>query len=219
MFFAFILSLRGIVTIEYADELALSVRVLFIKIKILPKKEGGKRVRSMSRKKSDRIERKLKQKADKKRLKKEQKKEKKKSEEKEKKKTSVSDILDTVNLATSVAKAALGSFFGHLRVDVARFKIRIATGDAASTAIAYGAVSQTVAYLLAIFKNSKRVRGLKKAEMDIVCDFLGDSSSADIKISFSLRVWHLFHLAFASLISLIKHKLKSAKKSGGHKYN
>lgn len=204
--------MRGIVTIEYADELALSVRVLFIKINILPKKEGGKRIRSMSRKKSERIEKKLKQKADKKRLKKEAKKEQKKAEKKEKKKTSISDIMNTVNLATTVAKAALGSFFGHLRVDVARFKIRIATGDAASTAIAYGAVSQTVAYLLAIFENNKRVKGLKKAEMDIVCDFLGESSSADIKISFSLRVWHLFHLAFSSLISFIKHKLKSGQK-------
>lgn len=215
MFFAFILSLRGIVTIEYAEELALSVRVLFIKINILPKKEGGKRVRSMSRKKSDRIERRLKQKADKKRLKKEEKREKKKAEEKEKKKPTLAGILDTVNLATTVAKAALGSFFGHLRVNVARFKIRIATGDAASTAIAYGAVSQTVAYLLAIFENNKRVKGIKKADMDIACDFLGESSSADIKISFSLRVWHLFHLAFSSLISFIKHKINAQKKTGG----
>ena len=173
----------------------------------------------MSRKKSDRIERKLRKKADKKRLKKEQKKENKLSEAKEKKKTSLSDILDTVNLATSVAKAVLGSFFGHLRVDVAKLKIKVATGDAASTAIAYGAVSGAVACLLAIFENSKRVRGLKKAEMDIVCDFLGESSSADIKISFSLRVWHLFYIAFAALGKFVKHKLKSAKKAGEHKYN
>lgn len=169
----------------------------------------------MSRKKSDRIEKNLKKKADKKRLKKEAKKQKKeaakKEKEQEEQKPTLSGILDTVNLALSVSRAALGSFFGHLRIDVARFKIIIATGDAASTAVAYGAVSQTVAYLLAIFENSKRVRGLKKAEMDIVCDFLGDSTTADIKISFSLRVWHLFHLAFASLISLVKHKLKSAK--------
>ena len=165
----------------------------------------------MSRKKSERIEQKLKKKEAQKQLKKEAKKEKKNAEKKENedKKVSLSGILDTVSLGTSIARAALGSFFGHLRVDVARFKITVATGDAASTAVAYGAVSQTVSYLFAILKNNKRVKGLKTAEMDIVCDFLGESPSADIKLSFSLRVWHIFHLAFASLKSLIKHKLKS----------
>ena len=205
--------MRGIVTVEYSGELALSVRVLFVKIKILPKKDSKKKVRSMSRKKSERIERQLKKKADKKQLKKEAKKEKKKAEkeEQEKKKASLSGILDTVKLATSIARAALGSFFGHLRVDVARFKITVATGDAASTAVAYGAVSQAVAYLLAMFKDNKHVKGLKTAEMDVVCDFLGESPSADIKISFSIRVWHIFHLAFASLKALIKHKFNSLK--------
>ena len=205
--------MRGIVTVEYNGELALSVRVLFIKIKILPKKDNRKKVRSMSRKKSERIERQLKKKADKKQLKKAAKKEKKESEkkEKEKKKVSLSGILDTVSLITSIVRAALGSFFGHLRVDVAKFKITVATGDAASTAVAYGAVSQAVSYLLALFKDNKRVKGLKTAEMDVVCDFLGESPSADIKISFSIRVWHIFHLAFASLKALIKHKFNSLK--------
>ena len=173
----------------------------------------------MSRKKSERIERKLKKKADKKRLKKEQKKENKKAEkekkkqDKEQKKTSISDILDIISLVSSVAKAALGCFFSHLRVDVARFKITVATGDAASTAVAYGAVSGAVSCMLAIFEDNKNVKLTRKAEADVVCDFLGESPSADIKISFSLRVWHLFHVAFAALKSVIKHKLKSAKKA------
>ena len=93
LFFAFLLSLRGIITISYAGELSLTVRVLFVKIKLLPKKEGKKRVPSMSRKKSDRIEKRLEQKKEKKRLKKERKKEKKESEAKEKKKSSITEIL------------------------------------------------------------------------------------------------------------------------------
>ena len=180
----------------------------------MPKKKDGKNVRSMSRKKSERIERKLKKKADKKRLKKEQKKEIKEAEKKEKeKKTSISDILSTVSLATAVAKAALGSFFSHLRVDVAKLKIKIATGDAASTAVAYGAVTGALSCLFALLENNKNVRFTRKAEMDVVCDFLGESPSAEIKISFSLRVWHLLHVAFSALKRFIKHKLKSAAKN------
>ena len=202
------LSLRGILTVEYADELRLSVKVLFVKIKLLPKPDKKKRIRSMSRKKSEKIEKKLRKKTDKKRLKDAQ----KQAEKQTEKKSSTEDILDTVKLVLAIAKTALSTFFGHLRVDVARFKINVATGDAASTAIAYGAVSQATSYLLALLKDNKHVKGLGNADMDVVCDFLGESSTADIKISFSLRVWHILHLALASIISLVKHKLNAEKK-------
>ena len=54
LFFAFILSLKATVSVEYNGELALFVRVLFIKIKVIPKKEK-KRPRSMSAKKAQKI--------------------------------------------------------------------------------------------------------------------------------------------------------------------
>ena len=168
----------------------------------------------MSRKQSEKIENKLRKKSDKKRLKDAQ----KQAEKQIAKKSSTEDILDTVKLALAIAKTALSSFFGHLRVDVARFKIKVATGDAASTAIAYGAVSQATSYLLALLKNNKRVKGLGSAKMDVACDFLAEESSADIKISFSLRVWHILHLALTSLITLIKHKI-SAEKEKEQKLN
>ena len=93
-------------------------------------------------------------------------------------------------------------------------------GDPATTAVAYGAVSQAVSYLLALLQNNKNVRGLKKADLDIECDFLSDSIAADIELSFSMRVWHVFHIAFAALGSLIKKKVKSmAKKSKNANYS
>ena len=169
----------------------------------------------MSRKKANRIKKRLDAKAEKKRLSKQKKKEKKDAEKASKedgeKKRSLSEIMDTVDLAFTLVKAVLGCFFGHLRVDVAKFRIKVATGDPASTAIAYGAVSQTVSYLIALLKNNKNVKGLKRADIDIQCDFLSDTPSADIKLSFSLRVWHVLHIALTALINFIKKKVKSAK--------
>ena len=55
LFFVFLFSLRAVVTVAYSDDIALTVRVLFIKIKILPKKDKRKKVRSMSRKKAEKI--------------------------------------------------------------------------------------------------------------------------------------------------------------------
>ena len=218
LFFGFILSLKGTLTVEYADELSLSVRVLFLNIGILPKKQGKKGRHSMSPRQAERLEKKLakkKEKADAKKLRKKQQKEAEKKDKKNEK-SSLSGILDTIDLVTKVAKAALSSLFGDLRVHVKRFKIVVATDDAATTAVAYGAVSQAVSYLLAILENNKRVKGLRTADLSIGCDFLSDTPSADIKISFSLRVWHILHMALSSLISLIKHKVGKMKKNGNN---
>ena len=215
LFFGFLLSLKGTLTVEYTDELALSVRVLFVKIGILPKKQDKKGRHSMSRRQAERLEKRLAKKKEKADAKKQRKKEQKEAEKKENKKSksSLRGILDTIDLVSKVAKAALGALFGDLSVDVKKFKITVATDDAATTAIAYGAVSQSVSYLLAVLKNNKRVKGLGKAELDVRCDFLADTPTADIKIAFSLRVWHILHIGLSSLVTLIKHKLNSMKKN------
>ena len=221
----FLFSLRAVITIAYSDEVALTVRVLFIKIKILPKTDKRKKIHSMSRKKAEKIKKQLAAKEEKKRKKKQLKKEKKHAQKEQKakepkQKKSLSEILDLIDLVLALVKTVLKCFFGHLRVDVARFRIKVAMGDPATTAVAYGAVSQAVSYLLALLQNSKNVRGLKTAELDIECDFLSDSIAADIELSFSMRVWHVFHIAFAALGSLIKKKVKSmAKKSKKANYS
>lgn len=213
LFFALILSLKGKLTVAYSDEISLTLKILFVKINILPRKDERKRVRSMSKKEAERLERRLTKKKEKKEEKRIRRKQQHKDENKNKEKKTLSDILDVVTLVTKIAKTALGAFWGHLRIDVAKFKIKVATDDAASTAIAYGAVSQAVAYLFEFLKNEKKVKGLKKAQTDISCDFLSDTPEADINISFSLRVWHILHIGLASLIELIKHKINAAKKN------
>jgi len=213
LFFAFILSLRGKLTVAYSDEITLTLNILFVKIRILPKRDKRKKVRSMSKKGAEKLEKKLASKKAKKEEKKLRRKQQHEDEKKEGKKKSLSDILDVIELVTKIAKKALGAFWGHLRIDVARFKIKVATDDAATTAIAYGAISQAAAYLFEFLRNEKKVKGLKRADTDISCDFLSDSTEADINISFSLRVWHILHIGLASLIELIKHKINKQYKN------
>ena len=76
LFFAFILTLKATVTIAYCGEVSLFVKVLFLKIKILPAKKK-KYPKSMSAKKARKIKEKQKKKDAKKRLKKEEKKQEK----------------------------------------------------------------------------------------------------------------------------------------------
>lgn len=168
----------------------------------------------MGKKKSEKIKADLRKKAEKKRLKAEEKKARKAEKKKNKKKKSVSELLDDISDIAGLVKVILSKFFKRLRVKVASFKITVATGDAASTAVAYGAVCQAVSYTIAILEGSKNVKGLSRAHVDVRTDFCAEAPTADIKISFSLRVWHLLEIGAAALVKFIKNKLRrDAKKT------
>ena len=209
LFFILLLSLKVKIIIGYHDEVTLTVRVLFINVRILPKTKK-KSARSMSAAKAKRIRKQAAKKAKAKKEKKEQKAVQKQQQKKEKPKKSVADILDLIEMVRKLVVAVLRRFFKHLRIDVARMKIKVATGDAALTAIAYGAVSQAVNVLLPTLESVKNFGLPKTTELDIGTDFLSDSCEADILIVFSLRVWHVFHVAFGALGAFLKHKFSKA---------
>ena len=204
LFFVFLLSLKATITIAYTDEVTLSVRVLFLKIKILPKKEK-KGPRSMSKKKAERIRAKARKKAQKKReaakAKAEAKKQKKQAA-KEKPKKSMSEILDTVSMVRGIAAEVIRRFFKHLRIDVARVKIKVATGDAATTAVAYGAACTALNILLPVLAEVKNFSLPREKDFSVEPDFLGETPELDVKLSFSLRVWHVFSVALGALKNL-----------------
>ena len=202
--------MRGTLTVRYKEQLTLTLRVLFVKVRLYPKKDKNKKARSMSAKKADRVEKKLKEKPKKKLLGIVGK---KKEDSQKGEKKSMSDILETLQTSLTLIKSVLGTFFGHLRVRVARFNIKVATPDAATTAIAYGAVCQSVSTIIALLEQTNKVKGLGNKQVNIESDFLGDSPSADVKISFSIRVWQILHVALSTLLSLIKHKFSSMKKN------
>jgi len=199
--------------VEYNGEIALCVRVLFIKIKILPKKDKKSGPHSMSEKKARKIKEKLRKKALKKKQKKEQKKlEKEQKKDAPKQKKSISEILDIIRIIKDIVSVVIKRFFGHLRIDLARFKINVATGDAATTAIAYGAINEAV---LLIFPMLDKLKGFdipKNKDIDITADYLSDTTTVDIKLSFSIRVWHVLHIAFGALGVLIRHFIMSKVK-------
>ena len=206
---AFIAFLKATVIISYADELELAVKVLFIKIKILPsKKKRGPQ--SMSEKKARKLREKLRAKAEKKKLAKETKEKEKALKEKNKEKKSISETVDMIKMFASLGVTVIQTFFKHLRIKIARIKIKVATGDAVTTAIAYGAITQSLNVLLPALESVKNFKNIKKADIDVSADFIEESPTIDIKLVFSIRVWQVFDIGFAALGRFLKHKLKSS---------
>ena len=202
---------RGELVICYGEDLELTVRVLKIPIKILPKKEKKIRLSDYSPKKRARIEKKRRL-ADAKRAKKDAEKKKKKEEaakaEKEaraKGKSTKRPIGETISMIGDLVRTAVTRFAKHLRVRIARLHISVASSDAASTAILYGVISQSVAYIAALLDSTNTLRYPTRSDVDIHADYLSEKTTLDIEIGFSLRVWQIFDILFRTGFAFMRH--------------
>ncbi|MBO5702736.1 MAG: hypothetical protein J6S71_09880 [Clostridia bacterium] len=212
LFFAFIASLRAEVLIAYSDDLALTIRVLGIPIKILPKKKKKVKISAYSRKNRAKYEAAEKEKALKKAKKKKDKK-KKKEEAKAKKKADKAagkakpkkPIGDIIDMIRDLVAVAVLRFSKHLRIRVARLHIGVATGDAASTAILYGAIAPAVACIAAYLDSTSTLRHPARSDVDIHADYLSEKMQIDIEIGFSICVWQVFDILFRTGFRLVKH--------------
>lgn len=91
---------------------------------------------------------------------------------------------------------------------VARLHINVATGDAASTAILYGTVAQSAAYIAALLDSTKTLKNAARADVDIHADYLSEKTTADIEIGFSLRVWQVIDILIRTGITFIKKEIR-----------
>ena len=201
-FFALLLSINVRLILEYQGEPALFLKILFVKIRLFSDKKK-KRRRSMSKRKAQRIKDGIKKKKEEKKQRKE--------EQKKENKGSAKGIISTVNLVASTVKRLLSLFTKHLKIKVARIRIKIATGDAATTAIEYGAVTQSINVLLPLLEEIDNFSVSRNADIRVNADFTAQESEADIRVSLSLRACHILKIAFSTLFNLIKHQFNDLK--------
>ena len=224
LFFTFLLSLRANVRLEFQDELLLSISVLGIKIKLVPGKDKPVNYKDYTYKKHQkRLEKKRladlkkaekkKEKAEAKKKKKEQRKSETAEQKKARKNHPKRSVSDWIDIAVSVLAVFFEKFSKRLHIKVARLKVNVATGDAASTAILYGAIIQSVAYLIEILDKVTNVDGLEKADIHVNADYLSEKTTLDLCFVFSLRVWHLFDILFGIIWRAIKKFVSTTPKS------
>lgn len=222
LLFTFILSLRVKVIIEADDSVRAYLKVLFFKIKLFPQDKKTPRLSDYTPKKIARAEAKAKKKEEaklkqkkkkeaKKQAKKEaEKKAKEQSKEKKKKKLTPADILELVQLVTVLIKTLFSKFGQRLRLDLTKIHITVASEDPATTAIEYGVICQSVAYLVEILDTVTNVSPVENKDIGVHVDFLSDKPSVDIQAAASLRVWHVFDILFGVAFKFVKEKfLKS----------
>lgn len=209
LLFVLLLTLRVRLVLTCDGAVRLKLTVLFFKVTLYPRPK--KRIR-LSKYKLKKVQ-KRKRRAEKKRARKARRAEKKANKKAKKNALDTAKsahepkesptLRDNLALARALISALVRKTDRHLRLKAARLHVRVATGDAATTAVLYGAVSASLAYLLAALD---RVTDLKTKPRDVsvFADYLSDRSHVDLKLVFSLRVWGGLSLLLSAALTFFK---------------
>ncbi len=199
----FLLFLKVRICISYEEELSVKVKVLFLNIPIIPQKE--KKIKKLSAKKHKKQQEKLAKKSQKNEEKKQLKKQHKEAAPKKKLSETVTEVLDLVKI---VLNDVIPTFGKHLKIEIVKLYIRVSSNDPANTAVTYGVVSQSVAYIVELLSNVTNVDVKKPHSINVFPDFFSEKSEASINITFGLRVWHALSVGLKFVIGFIKSKMK-----------
>ncbi len=210
-FFVILLSVKVVVTVHYEDDVALSLKWLFLKFDILPKHEKKDKKPKKEKKPKESGEEKP---ADE-----------KIKEPKKKKKDNIfvrfyrnRGVEGVVQLLKDVA-AALGGMFRRIGraflFEELFVALKVGSGDSADTAIKYGKTCSAAFPAMGFIVSNMRV---KKYSIDIAPDFLYGKNEAMLHTTVSVIPLRLinaviivtFELLFKVVLKLLKHsKVKS----------
>jgi len=113
---------------------------------------------------------------------------------------------DKISTILSLIKLLFSRFFKHLRLDISRIIVIVGTADAATTAITYGIISQSVVYLLNFLDKNLNISKKRSSEIKVLCDFTSDSTVYDVFISASLNIWQILDIGISLVYNYFKGK-------------
>ena len=198
LLFLSLLLLRVRVVITCREQVCVQLHILCLHFTLYPRRRRLK-LRQYSKKRLAKAERKAAKKA------------KKKAGHTKKAPEQKRTLRERIALVRAISAALIRRTSKHLKLHAARLHIRVATGDAASTAILHGAVCASLSHLLA---GLDRVTVLDAASPDVCVepDFTAERSSVDVKIIFSIRVFAVIATALSALLARMQHKASVKKK-------
>jgi len=191
----FLLLMLRVRVILFCDEvIRVDLRILFLRFHLFPRKKKVK-IRDYSYK---RYQRRLQKAA--------QKKPEKEGPKKPARPKQKLPLRRRISLFVSLFDGIYQRFLRYFRIDIAKLKIDVATGDAAKTAILTGVVSQSVAYLCAILDEHTNLGRTYRAEIFVRPNYLAERSHVEGKFIFSIRILRLCELGIRFFYRFLKMK-------------
>ena len=217
-FFALILFIPLGVEFSYDGEIAVAVRVLCFRYRVIPKKKKKIKLRKFTKKRFERMLAKEKKKEEKKAAKKAKKaadkaekaaKEEaaaKESKKADKKKEKAAKLISDMWKMRSLIFRTVRRFIGHVRTERMRVRLVIGSDNAATSALIYGAASNVAVDMQEILRTQTDLR--RECEIEIGVDFTSDTTVADVYAHIAVTLANVLATALAFIFGFLKHKIK-----------
>lgn len=221
----FLLFLRPILDIRYEEELRVTLKILFVKIPLTPKKEKPLKLSDFRIARFRKRRRKEQRKYLYKKLKKEALAKKKAARSSEgeaetPKRTLRENAAYLLDLIKLVILRALKKFGRYFRIDLYYLHVFVGGDEPDKTALSYGYFTQSVSYLTELLDRHANIHypGKKDPRVYVGADFLSDKTTLKGHIAFSIRVWQLLAVALSAFLGYLKmpkHEPKAKKATQG----
>ncbi len=185
LFLALLLSLKVNIIVSYKEELKVYLRVLFVRIRLYPKKVKLKEKKKRTKKKKAPQET-----------------EEILPESEEKPLSPVKVVWEIREAVLSLANKCMGG----LHFKFARLNIEVGCSDAAKTALVYGTVVQGVAYLVEYLDTISNVEISRFSQINVCSNFISQKSHAEGKITLYIRVFSAFKILIHALKTYFTYK-------------
>ncbi|MBQ7353134.1 MAG: DUF2953 domain-containing protein [Clostridia bacterium] len=179
--------------ISYRNELTISAKFLFLRFKLYPEKQKKKKKKTKGKKPQVASP-----------------KPPAKTEEKKK-----SDIIPKLFEYRETVLGIVKEFASVLHFRFLNINIKIATDDAAKTAITYSLAVQGVSYLVSFLDNYSNIDVTKNSSINVYTDFLSEESSLDGSVLLYTRVYHALPVLMKVVKLVTQIKLKSEDTKNG----
>lgn len=215
LFFFLLGMLKSSFVIEYEDSFALTLKILFIKINLVPGKEKKIKLKKYSRSalakqkaaKKKKDEKKFQKTVEKKRQKKAEKAAMEKSGEKKKKMT-FSEVTELISMIYKAVTQLFSHLFGYIKTEVVKMHISLSAGSVDKTAVAYGACMGGVNLLFELLDKKSHLKITSGDSVSILPNYVGSGFKASIKIIISIRLWQVIGMLIPSGITALKYFIK-----------
>lgn len=212
-FFSLIMFIPVKLGVQYREKAELYLKILFIKIKLSPRKKKVNLKKytphAMEKARKKKIKAQIKKE---KRLAKKKASKTKTTSNSDKKKMSklkeifshptdipsfITDIYDIISTVT-------GKFSKRLKIKIVNFNINIGSDNAAKTAILYGGVCAGINALITLLVHHTRYNENDNDNISVIPDFTSEKTVCDIHLQISLRPGQVFTFLFSALPEIFR---------------
>lgn len=121
------------------------------------------------------------------------------------------DVVKMLAMVRDVLGAIFVKLFRYFRVRVKNFHITVASEDAATTAMLYGAICGYGDAIMAILEKALDFKIEKGAKVGASCDYLSEEMKLDVEVDISISVGNLFRYLFGIVGSALGGALRGLK--------